>query len=109
MIYEILIRPSYNKVMTSDHLIWVESNMPTRFFEQWLRDNALLDASGRSPLVRWGIVQSQYPAHFELATQEGALTSRIAELMSGAAHLNELPVSARDGAMQTKSPVFLVA
>ncbi|MBY0572805.1 MAG: hypothetical protein K2P84_03910 [Undibacterium sp.] len=108
MIYEILIRPSYNKLMTSDHLIWVESNMPTRFFEQWLKDKALLDGSGRAPIVRWGIVQSQRPAHFQLATQEGALTGRIAELMSGAAHLNELPSSAREAA-QTKTPVLLTA
>ncbi len=108
MIYEILVRPSYNKVMTSDHLIWVDSEMPTRFFEQWLRDHSLLDGSGRSPIVRWGIVQSQRPAHFELATQEGALTDRIAELMSGAAHLAELPASARDAAV-AKPAVFLAA
>jgi hypothetical protein len=108
MIYEILIRPSYNKLMTSDHLIWVESNMPTRFFEQWLRDHALLDGSGRSPVVRWGIVQSQRPAHFQLATQEGALTDRIAELMSGATHLTDLPVSARDS-VAAKPAVFLAA
>jgi hypothetical protein len=82
--------------------------MPTRFFEQWLRDHALLDGSGRSPVVRWGIVQTQRPAHFQLATQEHELTQRIAELMSGAAHLGELPVSARDPA-QMKSPVFLAA
>ncbi len=107
MIYEILVRPSYNKVMTSDHLIWVDSEMPTRFFEQWLRDHALLDGSGRSPIVRWGIVQSQRPAHFELATQEGALTDRIAELMSGAAHLAELPAE-RSGTV-AKTPVFLAA
>jgi hypothetical protein len=108
MIYEILVRPSYNKLMTSDHLIWVDSQMPTRFFEQWLRDHALLDGSGRSPVVRWGIVQTQRPAHFQLATQEHELTQRIAQLMSGAAHLGELPVSARDPA-QMKSPVFLAA
>jgi len=82
--------------------------MPTRFFEQWLRDHALLDGSGRSPIVRWGIVQTQRPAHFQLATQEGALTDRIAELMSGATHLAELPVSARD-ATPSKAPVFLAA
>ncbi len=108
MIYEILVRPSYNKLMTSDHLIWIDSNMPTRFFFQWLRDHALLDASGRSPIVRWGIVQSERPAHFQLATQETALTDRIAELMSGAAHLAELPASARD-TVQVKTPVFLAA
>ncbi len=105
MIYEILVRPSYNKVMTSDHLIWVDSEMPTRFFEQWLRDHALLDGSGRSPIVRWGIVQSQRPAHFELATQEGALIDRISELMSGAAHLADLPAAR----VVAKTPVFLAA
>lgn len=106
MIYEILVRPSYNKLMTSDHLIWVDSNMPTRFFEQWLRDHALLDASGRSPVVRWGIVQSERPAHFQLATQADALTERIAELMSGAAHLADLPATATTS---TKPAVFLAA
>lgn len=108
MIYEILVRPSYNKLMTSDHLIWIDSNMPTRFFEQWLRDHALLDDSGRSPIVRWGIVQTQRPAHFQLATQEGALTERIAELMSGATHLNEIPAAARLP-VAAKAPVFLAA
>lgn len=108
MIYEILVRPSYNKLMTSDHLIWIDSNMPTRFFEQWLRDHALLDDSGRSPIVRWGIVQTQRPAHFQLATQEGGLTDRIAELMSGATHLSEIPAAARLP-VTAKAPVFLAA
>ncbi len=106
MIYEILIRPSYNKLMTSDHLIWVESNMPTRFFEQWLRDHALLDGTGRSPLVRWGIVQSQRPAHFQLASQETALTDRIALLMGGAAHLAEMPAA---HAAMNKPAAFIAA
>jgi hypothetical protein len=98
MIYEILIRPSYNKKMTSDHLIWVESDLPTRAFEQWLRDNALLDGTVRSPLVRWSIIQSKCPAHFVLATQEDALTDRISELMSGATHLVDMPIIARQTA-----------
>lgn len=83
MIYEILVRPSYSKRMTSDHLVWVESDLPTRSFEKWLCDQSLLDASGRSAVVRWSIVQSQRPAHFKLATQAKALVSRIAELMLG--------------------------
>lgn len=106
MIYEILVRPPYNKLMTSDNLIWIDSEMPTRFFEQWLKDHALLDGGARSPIVRWGIVQTQRPAHFELATQEGALKDKIAELMGGAAHLSDLPASARDSA---KTAVFLAA
>lgn len=83
MIYEIAVRPSANQKMTSDHLIWVETDMPTRSFEKWMRDRALLDGTGQAPIVRWSIVQTQRPAHFKLATQAKALKSRISELMSG--------------------------
>ena len=93
MIYEILVRPSYNKKMTSDHLIWIESDLPTRSFEKWMRDVALLDSTGRSPLVRWSIVQTQRAAHFILATQQDALKNKIAQLMGGATHLTSLPVA----------------
>lgn len=93
MIYEILVRPSYNKKMTSDHLIWIESDLPTRSFEKWMRDVALLDSTGRSPLVRWSIVQTQRAAHFILATQQDALKSKIAQLMGGAIHLTNTPVA----------------
>jgi len=55
LIYEILLRPSYNKKMTADHLVRIESDLPTRSFEQWLRDMSLLDGSGRSAIVRWSI------------------------------------------------------
>lgn len=92
MIYEILVRPSYNKKMTSDHLIWIESNLPTRSFEKWLRDMSLLDGTGRSPLVRWSIVQTQRAAHFVLATQQDALKCKIAQLMGGATHLASVSV-----------------
>ena len=93
MIYEILVRPSYNKKMTSDHLIWIESDLPTRSFEKWMCDVALLDGTGRSPLVRWSIVQTKRAAHFILATQQDALKSRIAQLMSGATHLTSVSVA----------------
>ena len=93
MIYEILVRPSYNKKMTSDHLIWIESDLPTRSFEKWMHDVALLDGTGRSPLVRWSIVQTQRVAHFILATQQDALKSKIAQLMGGATHLVHVPLA----------------
>ena len=93
MIYEILVRPSYNKKMTSDHLIWIESDLPSRTFEKWMRDVALLDGTGRSPLVRWSIVQTQRAAHFILATQQDALKSKIAQLMGGATHLVNVPTA----------------
>lgn len=92
MIYEIVIRPSYNKIMTSDHLIWVESDLPSRAFEQWLKSKSLLDGTSRAPLVRWGIAQTQKSADFNLASQESQLNERITELMSGAAHLINLPL-----------------
>ncbi len=87
MIYEILVRPSYDKRMTSDHLIWIESNLPTRSFERWLSENSLLEKTTRSPIVRWSIVQTKRVADFVLATQQDGLKARIAELMSGASHL----------------------
>jgi hypothetical protein len=82
MIYEILVRPADSKKITSDHLIWIESDLPTRSFEKWMRDRGLLDGSGHAPILRWSIVQTQRPAHFKLATQAKALKSRISELMS---------------------------
>lgn len=110
MIYEILVRPSYNKKMTSDHLVWIESDLPTRSFEQWLRDMSLLDASGRSAIVRWSIVQTTRAAHFSLATQVDALKKRIAELVGGAAHLSELPLSAVDApVLSNKASVKVMA
>lgn len=91
MIYEILVRPSDNKKMTSDNLIWIETDMPSRSFEKWMRDRALLDGSGHAPIVRWSIVQTQRPAHFKLATQAKALKSRISELMSGMTEVTSVP------------------
>ena len=87
MIYEILVRPAYNKLMTADQLVWIESDLPTRSFERWLQQNALLDGSNRAPIVRWSIRQTQLPAQFSLETQEPALKAHIADLMSGAPHL----------------------
>ena len=68
--------------MTSDNLIWVDSNLPTRAFEKWLLERNLLNASGNAPVVRWSIVQSKRPAHFVLKTEAAALEMRIAELMN---------------------------
>jgi len=82
MIYEILIRSNNNKQMTSDNLIWVESNLPTRAFEKWLLDRNLLNGTGHAPVARWSIVQSQRPAHFVLKTESAALEMRIAALMN---------------------------
>jgi len=85
MIYEILIRGTGNKQMTSDNLIWVESNLPTRAFEKWLMERNLLngiDSTGPAPVARWSIVQSKRPAHFVLKTEAAALEMRIAELMN---------------------------
>ena len=83
MIYEILIRGS-NQSTSSDNLIWIESNLPTRAFEKWLVQRNLLNGFGTAPVARWSIVQSQRPAHFVLKTQEAALERRIAELMNPA-------------------------
>ncbi|MFZ6862947.1 hypothetical protein ACO0K7_09945 [Undibacterium sp. Ji67W] len=91
MIYEILVRPSDNKKMTSDNLIWIESDLPSRSFEKWLRDRALLDGTLNAPVVRWSIVQTTRPAHFKLATQAKALKSRISELMSAQPEVREVP------------------
>ena len=107
MIYEILVRPSdKSKKMTSDHLIWIESDMTTRSFESWLREKSLLDGSGQAPVARWSIVQTQRPAHFKLATEAKALTSRISELMTGAPIVVAVPDASRAlKAFRLKSPV----
>ena len=81
MIYEILIR-SGKQSTSSDNLIWIESNLPTRAFEKWLVQRNLLNGLGTAPVARWSIVQTQRPAHFVLKTQEAALERRIAELMN---------------------------
>lgn len=111
MIYEILLRPSYNKKMTSDHLVRIESDLPTRSFEQWLRDMSLLDASGRSAIVRWSILQTQRPAHFRLASQLDALKARIAELVGDAAHHIALPAApvAVDVGQKIAQPMEMLA
>jgi len=91
MIYEILVRAAENKKLTSDHLIWVDSDLPTRSFEKWMRDRGLLDGGARSPIQRWSIVQTQRAAHYQLATQAKALKSRISELMSGLPEVLDVP------------------
>ena len=95
MIYEILVRPSDKSQMTSANLLWIESDLPSRSFEKWMRDRALLDNSGHSPIVRWSIVQTTRPAHFKLASQAKALKSRISELMSGAPEVHAVPDASR--------------
>jgi hypothetical protein len=101
MIYEILVRPAYNKLMTADQLVWIESDLPTRSFERWLQQNALLDGSNRAPIVRWSIRQTDLPAQFSLATQESDLKAHIADLMSGAPHL--MPIQELEQQMMTQS------
>jgi hypothetical protein len=103
MIYEILVRPAYNKVTTSDHLVWIESDLPTRSFERWLQQNELLDGSNRAPIVRWSIRQTSSAAHFCLEADEQALKAHITELMSGAPHL--MALSEADSVSTTKSIV----
>lgn len=78
MIYEILVRGKDNKI-TSDNLILIESPLTTRSFEKWLLERSLLG----STVLRWSIVQTSHPAHFNLATQEKALEARIDELVTG--------------------------
>ena len=82
MIYEILIRGKKAQSTSSDNLIWVDSNLPTRSFEKWLLERNLLNHSGNAAVVRWSIVQTQRPAHFILSTQARALEKRIAYLMN---------------------------
>ena len=82
MIYELLIRGNKSNQMSSDNLIWIDSNLPTRSFEKWLLDRNLLNATGQAPVVRWSIVQTQRPAHFVLKTEAAAIEQRIAALMN---------------------------
>ena len=86
MIYEILVRGNDSKQMTSDNLIWIESNLPTRSFEKWLSERNLLCSAGLNQgpgaVVRWSIVQTQRRAHFMLKTEAAALERRIAELIN---------------------------
>ncbi|MES2073322.1 MAG: hypothetical protein V4488_23420 [Pseudomonadota bacterium] len=91
MIYEIQIRNQANNKNTSDQLIWIESDLPTRSFEEWLQNRSLLNRSGLAPVVRWSIVQTQRAAHFVLATQAKALENRIAELMNGVVDVVGVP------------------
>ncbi len=86
MIYEIQIRGNKSNQMSSDNLIWIDSNLPTRSFEKWLLDRNLLanhsNGAVQAPVVRWSIVQTQRPAHFVLKTEAAAIELRIAELMN---------------------------
>ncbi|GGC89231.1 hypothetical protein [Undibacterium terreum] len=91
MIYEIQIRSQANNKNTSDQLIWIDSDLPTRSFEQWLMERSLLNRSGIAPVVRWSIVQTQRAAHFVLATQAKALENRIAELINGVGEVLAVP------------------
>lgn len=80
MIYEIQIRAAASKKSSSDQLIWVESALPTRAFEQWMDRRNLLNNSTAAIVVRWSIVQTRQSAHFKLAVEESALLQRIAAL-----------------------------
>ncbi len=95
MIYEILVRPTTNKQINSDHVIWIDSNLPSRHFERWLREKNLLDGSAQSPVQRWSIKQTTRPAHFDLSTEAAAIQSRIAELIGENAVVIEMPEAAR--------------
>ncbi|MEB0139707.1 MULTISPECIES: hypothetical protein [unclassified Undibacterium] len=95
MIYEILVRPADKQKMSSEHLIWIDSDLPSRSFEKWLSELGLLDHSKLSAIVRWSIVQTTRPAHFKLATQAKALKSRISELMSGVPEVRAVPDAAK--------------
>ncbi|MFZ6646040.1 hypothetical protein ACO0LO_10005 [Undibacterium sp. TJN25] len=91
MIYEIQIRNQSQNKNTSDQLIWIESDLPTRSFEQWLQERSLLSRTGLALVVRWSIMQTQRAAHFVLATQAKALENRIAELINGVPEVMAVP------------------
>jgi len=77
-----MLRTTETTKLSSDNLIWVDSDLSTRGFEQWLFDRALLNRTGNAPVVRWSIVQTKRPAHFCLSRQEKALEKRIADLLN---------------------------
>lgn len=110
MIYEIQIRSQANNKNISDQLVWIESDLPTRSFEQWLQDRSLFKHGGQAPVMRWSIVQSHRPAHFVLATQAKALENRIAELINGTVEVLAVPDASRAlKAFQLKAPVLELA
>ena len=82
MIYEIQLRTNGTAKSSSDNLIWIDSDLSTRSFEQWLIDRSLLNRTGNAPVVRWSIVQTRRDAHFSLKNQENALEKRISELLN---------------------------
>lgn len=79
--------------MSSDQLIWIESSLSTRGFEQWLISKSLLNGTSNAPVLRWSIVQSDRPAHFQLATQMAALEKHIAQLMTSSPEIREMPAA----------------
>jgi hypothetical protein len=95
MIYEILIRSGGKQALSADNLVWIESDLPTRSFEQWLQERSLLTRSSNAPVVRWGIVQSARKAHFKLATEAKALEHHISELINGSHEVHAVPDASR--------------
>jgi hypothetical protein len=93
MIYEIQVRPAANTPMSSDQLVWIESSLSTRAFEQWLISKSLLNGTGNAMVMRWSIVQSDRPAHFQLATQMPALEKHIAQLTTSQPEVREMPAA----------------
>ncbi|PRC93299.1 hypothetical protein [Solimicrobium silvestre] len=99
MIYEIQIRATGSKQYSpqslsqssSEQLIWVESSLPTRAFEQWLVKRNLLNFLGNGAVARWSIVQTKRPAHFVLDSEERALEQRIAALMHPTSVVKKVP------------------
>jgi hypothetical protein len=95
MIYEIQLRAAALNKPSSDHLIRIESSLPTRAFEQWMIRRNLLSNSPAAAVVRWRIVQTNYPAHFVLDSNEQALVNRIAALISPALTVKQIPMAAK--------------
>ena len=90
MIYEIQIRASAPNT-SSDQLIWIESSLSTRMFEQWMVKQNLFNNLATAIVVRWRIIQTKLPAHFKLAVEERALIHRIALLNAPALAIKKIP------------------
>lgn len=95
MIYELLIRASGQQTPSADNLVWIESDLPTRSFEQWMTERSLLTRMSSAPVVRWGVVQSARKAHFKLATEAQALEHHISELINGSHEVHAVPDASR--------------
>ena len=96
MIYEIQLRAAGFKQTSSDHLIWIESALPTRAFERWMEQRNLLTSSTTGIVVRWSIIQTRLPAHFNLAMEEPALLQRIAALNNPALAIKKTSATVKE-------------